>query len=117
MQKPLQITWRHMEPSESLEEQIQREVEELQNICPDMISCHVVVETDHNQPNLSRNFRVGIDLTVPDKEIAIAGWGPKDAPYEDAYVALRDSFDNAERKIHQYSDRRHHHVKRHNTNQ
>jgi hypothetical protein len=44
-------------------------------------------------------FRVRIDLAVPGREIIVDRTGPKDHAHDDVYVAVRDAFAAATRKL------------------
>jgi len=115
MQQPLQITFRHMEPSTALEAKIRERTEELERFHDRITGCHVVVEAvqqRHQQGNL---YRVGIDLTVPGGELAVNRSPGEHQAHQDAYVAVRDSFDALRRKLEDYSRRHRGDVKHHDT--
>jgi ribosomal subunit interface protein len=113
MQQPLQITFRHMEPSAALEAKIRERTEELERFHERITGCHVVVEavqSRHQQGNL---YRVGIDLTVPGGELAVNRAPDEHQSYQDAYVAVRDSFDALRRKLEDFARRHRGDVKYH----
>ena len=58
-------------------------------------------------------YAVHIDLTVPDRKIAVTRSGPKDHAHEDVYVALRDAFNAATRMLEDHSRRTGGRVKSH----
>lgn len=49
MQVPLQITFRHMDPSPALEARIRRRAEELEQFSGRITACHVTVESRHRR--------------------------------------------------------------------
>ncbi len=113
MQQPLQITFRHMEPSAALEAKIRERSSELELFHDRITGCHVVVEAlqqRHTQGNL---YRVGIDLTVPGGELAVNRSPGEHHAHEDAYVAVRDSFDAMRRQLEDFTRRHRGDVKRH----
>ncbi len=115
MKLPLQITFRHMEPSAALEARIRKLAEQLERFSQHMTRCHVIVEppSQHQQQGALFDFRV--DITLPDEEIAIHRARPADHSHEDPYVALRDAFAAARRKLQDYERKRRRDVKTHVT--
>ncbi len=108
MQIPLQITLRDMPASAVLEDHIRDKAAKLEQFYPPLIGCRVVVELPHKHKQHGKLFNVRIDLTVPGSEIAIN----RDQS-EDVYVALRDAFDAANRKLEDYGRRQRGDVKTH----
>ena len=113
MQLPLQITFRHMDPSPALEARIRELAERLEKYSAQIMRCHVIVEPvpHHQHQGGLHDFR--IDITLPDEEIAIRRAGPADHAHEDPYVALRDAFRAARRKLEDYERKRRFDVKSH----
>lgn len=98
MQIPLQITIRDVEHSETLEARIREKAEKLDEFFEHIISCRVVVEEPHRHHRQGRQFTVHIDIGVPGGEIVVN----RDHA-EDVYVALRDAFDAAKRRLEDYA--------------
>lgn len=94
MQVPLRITYRDMQRSDALDARIRDKAAKLEEFHPHLVSCHVVVEDRHRHQQQGRQFTVRIDLRVPDHELAV-----NRDHHEDVYVALRDAFDAAGRKL------------------
>lgn len=94
MQTPMQITIRDMDHSDALEAHIRDKVNKLEEFFNHIISCRVVVEVPHKHHQQGKQFNVRIDIGVPGGEIVVN----RDHA-EDVYVALRDGFDAAKRKI------------------
>jgi ribosome-associated translation inhibitor RaiA len=113
MTLPLQITFRHMQPSPALETRIRDLVSRLERFSGHISRCHVVVEppTGHQQQGGLYDFHV--DITLPDQEIAVRHARSADQAHEDPYVALRDAFRAARRKLEDYERTRRGDVKRH----
>ena len=99
MQHPLQITFRHMDPSPALEARIRQRAEELEQFFDRITSCHVVVERTNRRHQQGNLFEVHIDLTVPGREFAIGRDSGANHAHEDAHVAVRDAFDSARRLL------------------
>ncbi len=99
MQLPLQITFRGMEPSPAVEAAVRERAARLDRFFERIMSCHVVIEAPHRHSAKGRLYSVRIDLKVPRGEIAVTHSGPKDHAHEDVYVAIRDAFDSARRRL------------------
>lgn len=113
MKAPLQITLRDMPHSEAIEAAIRKKAEKLEQIYGNIMSCHVVVESTHRHKHLGKHYQVKIDLTVPGDELAI-GRDPKERDSrEDIYVAIRDAFDAAKRRLQNHGQRKRGDVKTH----
>ena len=108
MQIPLQITIRDMPASTALEDHIREKAVKLELFYPPLMGCRVVIELPHKHKHQGKLFNVRIDLTVPGSEIVIN----RDQS-EDIYVALRDAFDAAKRKLEDYGRRQRGDVKTH----
>lgn len=110
---PLQITFRHMDPSPALEARIRKLVERLEKFSSQITSSHIIVElpAHHQRQGNLYDFRVNIRL--PDEEIAISRARPASQDHEDPYVALRDAFRAARRKLQDYERKRRGDVKNH----
>lgn len=98
MQTPLQLTIRDVDHSEALETHIRAKVEKLEEFSKHIMSCHVVVEVPHKHHQQGKQFNVRIDIGVPGSEIVVN----RDHA-EDVYVALRDAFDAAKRRLEDYA--------------
>lgn len=100
MKTPLQITFRDIEHSDALETHIREKAEKLETFFEPIMSCRVVVEMPHQHKHQGKVFNVRVDVGVPGSEIVVN----RDR-HEDVYVALRDAFDAAKRKLDDYSRR------------
>lgn len=113
MQIPLQITFRHMEPSEALENWIREKAEKLERFYDRIISCRVVVEAPHHQHRQGNLYHVRIDVTVPNAELVTSREPDADHAYEDVYVAVRNGFDAMVRQLEDYARRQQGEMKSH----
>lgn len=110
---PLQITFRHMEPSPALETRIRALASRLNKFSDQITRCHVIVELPARHQHQGNLFDFRLDITLPDAEIAISHAHPADQAHEDPYVALRDAFRAARRKLQDYERKRRGDVKSH----
>jgi ribosome-associated translation inhibitor RaiA len=123
MTNPLQITFRNMAPSEAIEKHVREKAAKLESFCERIISCRVIVEAPHRHHHKGKAYQVRIDLSVPGREIVInrapkrlsaakvgdgsqseKDWVENHRPskhgaHEDVYVAIRDAFNAAARKL------------------
>jgi ribosomal subunit interface protein len=113
MQIPLQISFRHMDPSAAVEAEVRKRVSKLEQFFDRMTSCRVVIEAPHRHHHKGKLYQVRIDITVPGKEIAVAHEGPQNAAHKDVYVAVRDAFNAAGRRIEDHARKIRGEIKKH----
>ncbi len=113
MQQPVQITLRHMGPSEALEQRIKQEVEKLEQFYDQIIGCQVIVEAAHEHQHKGKLYHVRIHLEVPKGNVVVSREHHDEQAHEDVYVAVRDAFDSAQRQLEDYARRRRGKEKRH----
>ena len=113
MRLPLQITFRHMDPSPALEARIRELASRLERFSEHIMRCQVIVEppAHHKQHGFLHDIR--IEITLPEEQFAIRRAHPADHAHEDPYVALRDAFRAARRKLEDYERKRRGDVKSH----
>jgi ribosomal subunit interface protein len=99
MQIPVQVTFRNMDPSEAVEANVREKAEKLERYFDRVVSCRVVVESPHRRHHKGKLYNVRIDIGVPGKEIVVNHAGPKNHAHEDIYVAVRDAFNAATRRL------------------
>ena len=134
---PVKITFRNMAASPAIEKQVFAKAAKLESFCERIISCRVIVEAPHRHHHKGKAFQVRIDLSVPGKDIFInrapkrlsavklaeARTSEKDlvenhepskhGAHTDVYVAIRDAFNAAGRKLQDYMRRQSGAVKAH----
>jgi len=108
MQLPLQVTYRGMESSAALDAAVRERAGKLEQFHPRIVSCRVVVEQPARHKQQGKQFVVHVDLKVPGGEIAV-----NREHDEDVYVALRDAFDAARRKLEDFAREQRGDVKHH----
>jgi len=112
MQIPLEIAFRHMDPSPALEARIRKLAAGLEKFSTQIIHCHVTIESPHRHQQQGRLFDVALRVTVPGDEIVIGRVDPADHAHEDVYVALRDAFKAARRQLQDYERQHRQHDRR-----
>lgn len=98
MQQPLQITFRGMDPSAFVAMRVRELAARLERFEDRITSCHVTIQSPHQHQRHGQLFEVKIRMGVPGGEIAV-DCGSQNRAHEDLYVALRDAFDAAVRKL------------------
>lgn len=94
MKIPLDLRFLGLSPSQAVEAAVHARVAHIERICPDVMAWRVTIDQEHKHQHQGRPFSVRVDITVPGQELAITR-----AHDEDVYVALRDAFDAAQRKL------------------
>ena len=123
MRFPAQITWRNMAPSAAVGARIREEVAKLEEFYGRITNCRVTIDIPRRYQTGKYQFHVRIDLTVPGAEIVVdheptlhsslrrtesedhAKRQELSASHKDVYVAIRDAFKAARRKLREYSHR------------
>jgi ribosome-associated translation inhibitor RaiA/cold shock CspA family protein len=113
MKQPLEITFRDMPRSEAVEARIREKAAKLDEFYDQIMACHVVIEAPHSHHHQGNMFHVTIDITVPNGEIVVNRDPQKDHAHEDAYVAIRDAFKAARRKLQDFARKQRGDVKVH----
>ena len=110
---PLQITFRHMDPSPALERRIRALVARLEKFDARITHCHVIIAPPprHRRHGAQYDFHIGIGL--PDRVIAVRPARSGAPAHEDPFVALRDAFRAARRKLEDYRRTRRGDIKSH----
>jgi ribosome-associated translation inhibitor RaiA len=120
-----------MAPSTAVKEKIREEAAKLEEFYDHITSCRVTIAIPRRYQNGKYQFHIRIDLTVPGAEIVAsheptlhsslqrldgeehAKWQELSAPHKDVYVAIRDAFKVARRKLQEYSHMQNGAVKHH----
>lgn len=106
---PARIHFLDTPRSEAIEAKIQARVDRLARFSDEIQKCEVWLESPHGHHRKGRLYGIRIRLTVPGEEIAIELQPESD----DVYVAIREAFDAARRKLEDYERRRRGQVKAH----
>lgn len=100
MRLPLQVTFRNIPSSEAIETHIKEKAAKLDKFFDRIMSCRVVVDSTQRRQRQGKLFGVRIDITVPRKELAVTR-----EENEDVYIAIRDAFDAACRRLEEHGRR------------
>lgn len=108
MKIPLQITGRNLELTEAIESEIRQRAGKLDTFYDRIIRCRVVVESPHRHRHQGKLYEIHIYMTLPGSELII-----RRKPREDLYVAIRDSFLAARRRLEDFASLQRGDVKHH----
>ncbi len=113
MRQPLQINFRDIPHSDAIEARVREKANKLDKFYDHIMTCRVMIEAPHGHHHKDNLYHIRVDLTVPNGEIVV-NRDPKDHhAHEDVYVAIRDAFDAARRKLQDYARKRRGDVKKH----
>jgi len=131
MQSPLQITFRNITPSATIEEWIRDEADKLDSFYNRVMGCRVAIEVPHRHHRKGSPYHIRIDLTVPGEEIVVkrepslshrarqlGETGIKKhlevkTPHKNLRLAINDAFRAAGRRLQDYARRQRGDVKSH----
>ena len=137
MKIPLQITFRNMPPSEAIENNVREKAAKLDSLYDGIMSCRIIIEAPHRHHHKGKAYQVSIDMTVPGGELVVnrapkrldaaktlrpeelendlteSHEPSKHGAHEDPYVAIRDAFNAAARKLQDHARRKRGKVKLH----
>ena len=102
MDIPLQISFRNMDRSETVEAKVRERAARLESYFNHISSCRVVIEAPERRRRKGKLYHVRVEIGVPGTEL-VANRHPKNKhAHEDVYVAVRDAFDAARRQLEDY---------------
>ena len=113
MQIPIEISFHNLDRSAALEARVRELAARLERFSQQIIHCHVTLEAPHRHHHQGNLFDVNLRITVPGSEIVVHRAHPADQAHEDPYVALRDAFRAARRRLQDYERIRRGDVKTH----
>jgi ribosomal subunit interface protein len=103
MDIPLQISFRNMDRSETVEAKVRERVAKLETYFNHISSCRVVIEAPERRRRKGKLYHVRVEIGVPGTEL-VANRHPRNKhAHEDVYVAVRDAFDAARRQLEDYA--------------
>ena len=97
--KGLEISFRDIEHSDAIEHQIRQKALKLTNRYDDITGIRAVVALPHNHNTKGKIAHISLEIGLPGELIAITNDSHDNREHENMYIALRDAFDKAQRKI------------------
>ncbi|NNM61628.1 MAG: ribosome-associated translation inhibitor RaiA [Steroidobacteraceae bacterium] len=106
MQKSLNITFRHMPPSDAVEERAREMFARLERVHPEILGCHVTIDTPEGHQTKGAPFVIKIEIEMPGRAVHVDGSRSRHPQDANAYNALHHAFDTARRLLDEQSQRR-----------
>lgn len=112
---PLQIAFRNIDPSPAIEARVRTAAQKLARFHSRITSARVVISAPEKHHHRERLYVVRISLAVPGGTIWINRGSQANLAHSDVYVAIRDAFHAAARRLEDFVRRHESRVKRHET--
>ncbi len=104
MKVPLELAFHNLDSSPAIEQRVRERVDRLERFFNDITSCRVSLEAPHKSQFNTQHYEVHIDISVPGHEIVVSSDPrPEVNDHSDVYVAIRDAFETAERRLKTYA--------------
>ena len=113
MNTPLQISFHNLPHSMEIENAVKEFVGRLESTYDRIVSCHVVLDQPHRHHKDCNPFEVRIDLKVPGAELVTKRELAGGLAFSDLSTVIHEAFDEIERQLEQFIDRRRGFVKTH----
>lgn len=106
MQRPLQLRWHNLDPSDALAALVTEEAERLERFHDRITGCAVTLEAPsrHHRQSGSQ-YRVRIELTVPGDKLVVGRDPPRTRAHSDLIAAVKAAFREARRQLEDYARR------------
>lgn len=113
---PTNISFRQMDVSETLRDDIASRFEEISKIYEGVIACDAVVSLPHKHRTRGKIIHVLLKVKVPGTVLVVDREPEKDTTHKDAYVVIADAFHALKHKLEEHARIRHGEVKQHFNN-
>jgi ribosome-associated translation inhibitor RaiA len=95
-ERPTQITFRGLKPSEELKNEVRDRIAWLEQFYPPLMACRVRLQAPHRYRSHGRHMHVTIEMTVPRHPPVVITHEPS---VQHARVAIHEAFDVARRRL------------------
>jgi cold shock CspA family protein len=114
MNVPLEISFREVEKTDSIEDLIRGEAASLEQVNDHLSSCRITVEMPQKHLTSGSPYRVRIDMTVPPRHELVSRREPGQGEmHEELETVILDTFDDARRQLRELNARQDGEEKRH----
>lgn len=100
----VRTTLRNIRTFDELSDLIRREGKKLQEVCPQITSCKVVIDRSHQNRTNGPRFRVHVMISIPGKQLIASSESEEE--YSDVLGAVSEAFSSAEDAVSSYLRRR-----------
>lgn len=106
MEEALEISVTDIEKTDQLESLIRERSERLENVCADLVSCHVAVSRPHEHQKSGSGYRVWVEARVPPNQQFVGNEQSSHGELHDQVdTVVRRAFDAVERQLKEHSER------------
>jgi cold shock CspA family protein len=100
MQRPLQLRWHGVDPSEAVAAEVRAEVDRLERFWGRITGCTVTLEAPSRHHRHSGwRYRVRIELAVPGGKLVVGRDPPRTWTHSDLYLTVKAAFREARRRL------------------
>jgi ribosomal subunit interface protein len=99
MQTQAQVSFDDIPIDEAVRDAVLEHIDQLESYDDRITGCHVVIAQPHRHHREGRLYSVRVDVRVPGGEIIVNRDHHLDHAHEDVFVAIRDSFAAARRRL------------------
>lgn len=93
------ITFHNIGNSDAIKQDVLDHIEKLDQFHDRITGCRVVIDAPHKHQKKGNIYDIRIDVLIPGGEIIINKEPGQNHAHEDIYVAIRDAFNAAKRKL------------------
>jgi hypothetical protein len=96
---PVNITFRHVDPSAAVEARAAELAQHLGQFSDRIQSCRVVIDAPHRHQHQGIVYKVMLQVEIPGEDVVVDMSRPQRDGHEDVYVVLRDAFEAARKQL------------------
>lgn len=105
--KGLEISFRDIEHSDGIEQLIREKAGKISTKYDSITGIRAVVAMPHNHSHKGKIAHVSLEIGLPGETVAITNDNHDNTAHEDMYIAVKDAFDIAQRKVRKIHEKRH----------
>jgi ribosome-associated translation inhibitor RaiA len=114
MKVPIEITYRDVAKSDSIDSLIREKAAKMDQICDHITSCRVAIEKPHEFQKSGQPYRVRIEMRVPPGHVLVAKRESTEGDiHNDLQAIIRDAFDAIRRQLQKVNRQQHGQIKSH----
>ena len=117
MQIPLEMSFRNVKKTKTLEALLQKKITKLETICSYITSCQIAIEKPNQHQHNGNPFRVRISLSIPPShKLVVRRESTEGDLHDDLRAVIGNAFDAARRQLKKLVEKQRNEVKTHLTN-